>query len=400
MQIIEKPISELRPYEGNAKKHTQTQIENVARSIKRYGFVQPVVVDADGVIVIGHCRALAAQRLGMETVPCVSVDDLTPKQVKELRILDNKTNESEWDKGLLLTELVGLDLSDFSLDFALPEPDIEVQEDEVPEISPLAPTEAQRGAIWRCGMHYVMCGDATLQTDVDRLMSGRKADLLLTDPPYNVNYQTPAGKIVNDALPDEEFRAFLRDAFTVAKTALLPGAGFYIWHADIEGLNFRGACREAGLRVRQCLIWVKDSLVLGRQDYHWIHEPCLTGDVEGAEDADRGETHDPCLYGWNEGAAHTWRGDRKQTTVLHFARPRKSEDHPTMKPVKLCAYLIKNSTSLGGLVVDFFGGSGSTLIACEQIGRECRIMDVDPRYVDMIVRRWEKWTGLKAERVC
>lgn len=395
MNVIDRPLAELKPYEKNAKKHNQTQIENVAESIRQFGFVQPVVVDRDGVIIIGHCRVLAAQKLGMKTVPCLTADDLTPQQVRELRLLDNKLNESPWDAGLLQVELAGLDLSNFTLDWQLPEPDVDLEEDDVPDLDTVNEPTAQPGWIYQLGQHFVMCGNATVETDVNRLMAGRKADLLLTDPPYNVSYVGTAGSIMNDTQTDEHFRAFLKDAFAAARAVMVPGGGFYIFHADSEGYNFRGACRDVGFRVRQCLIWVKDSLVLGRQDYHWQHEPVL----EGEADIDQGETHEPVLYGWKDGAGHKWNSDRKQTTVLHFPRPKKSEEHPTMKPVKLCGYLVKNSTVLGALVFDPFGGSGSTLIACEQLGRECRVMELDPRYVDLIVRRWEAFTGSAAVRV-
>lgn len=397
MVVNEYAIKDLKPYERNAKKHSKTQIANVAESIRRYGFVQPVVIDAAGVIVIGHCRVLAAQSLGMATVPCVLVDQLTPEQVRELRLLDNKTNESEWDLPTLQAELQTLDLSGYTLDWGLDLPEAELEEDEPPDIDLLGEPKTHRGEVWQLGQHFLMCGDATVRADVERLMAGRKADMLLTDPPYNVSYEGTAGTMLNDKQLDDQFRQFLLDAFKLAKEALVPGGAFYIWHADTEGYNFRGACRDAGLRIRECLIWVKNSLVLGRQDYHWQHEPCLYGESES--DADQDETHDPCLYGWKEGSAHTWRGDRKQTTVLHFDRPTKSAEHPTMKPVKLCGYLIKNSCPMGSLVLDTFGGSGSTLMACEQLGRECRMMELDPRYVDVIIKRWEAYTNKIARRL-
>jgi site-specific DNA-methyltransferase (adenine-specific) len=222
-----------------------------------------------------------------------------------------------------------------------------------------------------------MCGDSTSVTDVEALCGGRQMDLLITDPPYNVNYEGGTGmKIQNDNMEDEKFRQFLRDAFLTADTVMKPGATFYIWHADSEGYNFRGACHDIGWNVRQCLIWVKNSLVLGRQDYQWKHEPCL--------------------YGWKDGAGHNWYNDRKQTTVLEFDRPSRSAEHPTMKPVSLFDYQIKNSSKKGDAVLDLFGGSGTTIVCCEQNGRDAYLMEIDPKYTDVIIDRYEKLTGDKA----
>lgn len=227
-----------------------------------------------------------------------------------------------------------------------------------------------------------MCGDATRPDAVKALMDGNLADELITDPPYNVAYEgktKDALTIKNDSMADEAFRKFLRDAFTAADSVMKPGASFYIWHADLEGYNFRGACRDVNWRVRQCLIWAKDCMVMGRQDYHWQHEPCL--------------------YGWKPGAGHLWASDRKQTTVLNFKRPTRNDVHPTMKPVELIQYQVRNNTKCENIVLDLFGGSGSTLIACETTERNARLMEIDPRYCDVIVERWEKYTGRKAERI-
>lgn len=239
--------------------------------------------------------------------------------------------------------------------------------------------ETQPGDLYLLGRHRLLCGDSTKAEEVAKLMGGDAAALLLTDPPYNVDYEGSAGKIQNDNMEDSAFRTFLRDAFQAADGQMKPGAAFYIWHADTEGYNFRGACRDVGWNIRQCLIWSKNTMVLGRQDYHWKHEPCL--------------------YGWKDGAAHHWYSDRKQTTVLEFDKPQRSEEHPTMKPVPLFAYQIKNNTQPGDAVLDLFGGSGTTLIACEQIGRTCYLMELDPRFCDVIVKRWEKLTGDKAVKV-
>lgn len=383
MNIEYKKTSELKPYEKNTKKHDKKQIANVAESIKQYGFVQPVVIDKDGVIVIGHCRVMAAKKLGMETVPCVSVEDLTPEQVNALRIVDNKSNESDWDMDYLAEELPGLDLSAFDFDFGLPSLDEEntaVEDDfdgEIPE-----EPYVKVGEIYQLGDHRLMCGDSTKIEDVQKLAGGNQVDLLLTDPPYNVDYEGKTKdklKIENDSMDNASFRQFLVDAFTNADSVMKHGAVFYIWHADSEGYNFRGACYDVGWKVRQCLVWAKNSMVMGRQDYQWKHEPCL--------------------YGWKEGAGHLWASDRKQTTILNFDRPTRNDLHPTMKPIPLFDYQIKNNTKGGDIVLDLFGGSGTTIMACEQNGRKSYTMEFDPRYAQTIIERWEKFTGKKAIRL-
>ena len=379
MNIESKLLADIVPYAKNAKKHDNRQINNVAESIKQYGFVQPIVIDRDGVIVIGHCRALAAKKLGMQEVPCVCVDDLTPEQVNALRLVDNKSNESDWDFDLLADEIPGLDLSSFDFDWGLPEITEEVIEDEAPEVDEDAEPIAKLGDIWQLGRHRLMCGDSTSVEDVEKLMAGQLADMLLTDPPYNVAYEGKTKDrltIQNDSMDNDSFRQFLRDAFSSADAVMKQGAVFYIWHADSEGYNFRGACFDIGWKVRQCLIWNKNSMVMGRQDYQWKHEPCL--------------------YGWKEGASHLWASDRKQTTVIDYQRPAKADIHPTMKPVGLFDYQIKNNTKGGDIVLDLFNGSGTTIMACEQNGRVARCMELDPRYVDACVKRWENFTGEKA----
>jgi site-specific DNA-methyltransferase (adenine-specific) len=379
MDVKNIPIGEIVPYARNAKKHDKRQIDNVAESIRQYGFVQPVVIDRDGVIVIGHCRVLAAKKLGMEAVPCVCVDDLTPEQVNALRLVDNKTNESDWDTDLLSMELPEIDLSAFDFDWGLTEDDsAEIVEDEAPEVSDDPPT-AKRGDVWQLGRHRLMCGDSTSADDVQTLTGGVQIDLFLTDPPYGVDYTgktKDALKIENDNRSDDEFVSFLSDAFNAADGVMKPGAVFYIWHADSKAHVFRMACQMVGWEVRQVLIWVKNSMVMGRQDYQWKHEPCL--------------------YGWKGGAGHLWASDRKQTTVLEFDRPTKNKEHPTMKPVGLFDYQIQNNTKGGDAVLDLFAGSGTTIIACEQNGRNAFCMEIDPRYVDVIIKRWENFTGEKA----
>jgi len=379
MNIIMKPTAELIPYAQNAKVHDKKQVANVANSIKRFGWQQPIVIDDNGVVVIGHCRLMAAKKLKMKEVPVTIASGLTDEEIRELRLADNKTNESDWDFGLLAEDTQDLEFEGFDFDWGLPgeelEPD-EIVEDDYDEELPEEPISKQ-GDIWQLGRHRLMCGDSTQPDDIDKLMAGEKADLLLTDPPYNVAYEGGTGMTIqNDDMEDAEFRQFLREAFKCADHAMKPGAAFYIWHADSEGYNFRGACHDIGWQVRQCLIWNKNSLVLGRQDYQWKHEPCL--------------------YGWKDGASHNWNNDRKQTTVLDFDRPKKNDIHPTMKPIALFEYQIHNSCPDGGIVLDSFAGSGTTIMACEQDGRIAYCMELDPKYVDAIINRWEKFTGEKA----
>lgn len=377
IKIIYKNIDELVPYENNPRDNTAA-IDAVAASIKEFGFKNPIIIDSDNVIVAGHTRLKAAQKLKIQNVPCVVADDLTQEQVNAFRLADNKTAElAEWDLELLNSELElidGIDMTEFGfeLDF---EDEQEVIEDEFDEELPEEP-QTKLGDIYQLGRHRLMCGDSTDVDSVKTLMGGYKADLLLTDPPYNVAYEgktKDALTIKNDNMSNDKFREFLRSAFTAADENMKPGAVFYIWHADSEGYNFRGACFDVGWTVRQCLIWNKSSMVLGRQDYQWKHEPCL--------------------YGWKEGAGHLWAADRKQTTVLNFDRPQRNGEHPTMKPVALFDYQILNNTKGGDIVLDLFGGSGTTIMACEQNGRNAYVMEFDPRYVDVIIKRWEEFTG-------
>lgn len=403
MKIEQRDVDALTPYAFNAKKHDAKQVANIANSLKKFGFVQPVVVDAEGVIVIGHGRVLAAKKLGMKTVPTVVVDDLTPEQVRELRIADNKLNESEWDFDLLAQDIDGLAFEGFDFDLGVLPAEPEVVEDDFPIDEVLEELEmptTQFGDIWILGRHRLMCGDSTDRKMVQTLCGGQAMDMLLTDPPYNVNYEGTAGKIENDNMEDKQFRAFLTDAFQNASAVMKPGAAFHIWHADSEGYNFRGACNDAGLKIRQCLIWVKNSLVLGRQDFQWKHEPCLYGEkpYDGLEEFEDPEDHQPCLYGWKDGK-HYWFKNRKQTTILEFDKPKKSKEHPTMKPIRLFDYEMQCNSRPGDCVLDLFAGSGTTIMACEQNGRTAYCMEFDPKYADVIVKRWEEFTGKQAERI-
>lgn len=384
MQIEQKNINDIKPYERNPRINDNA-VEAVAESIKEFGFKVPIVIDKDNVIVTGHTRLLSAKLLGLMEVPCIVALELTPEQIKAYRIADNKTAElAEWDLDLLPLEL--MDLQDNGYDLSLlgfdntelenllhgaEDPTVGMTDpDEIPELPEEA--KSQRGEIYQLGNHFLMCGDSTKPDDVEALMQGQKADFWLTDPPYNVNYEGSSGlKIENDNMEDLQFRKFLVDAFQAVYDVLKPGSSFYIFHADSEGYNFRGACHDIGLKVRQCLIWVKNSLVLGRQDFHWIHEPVL--------------------YGWKDGAAHKWYNDRSQTTVMHFDKPKKNDVHPTMKTIELLIYLMKNSSKGNDIVIDTFGGSGSTLIAAEQLKRKTYLMEIDPKYCDVIRRRWAEF---------
>ena len=423
----------LIPYERNAKVHDEKQIKNVAQSIRQFGFVQPLVIDRDNVVVIGHCRLLAAKRLGLETVPCIKAEDLTDEEIRRLRIIDNKVNESPWDAEILEADLDGVDFTGYDIDIEPPEEGLEeitAEEDNwEPELLP--ETEIQPGEIWMLGEHRLLCGDSTDPENLRRIMGGATADLLLTDPPYNVSLGTSGGHpehpseakarkrrtdgkvIENDSFTNEaEFQEFISRFSAAADGAMKPGAAFYIWLASSQMNTVIAGIGENGWQVRQELIWVKDQMVLGRQDYQWIHEPCL--------------------YGWKGGAGHYFAPTRREYTVfedqidpakmskaemrkfiedllqedggiprsiLHEERPKRSEQHPTMKPVKLMARLIRNSSKEGEIVLDPFGGSGSTLIACEQMHRRCFTIELDKQYAQSIIDRWESFTGEKAERL-
>jgi site-specific DNA-methyltransferase (adenine-specific) len=392
MQIEKRQLSELIPYINNSRKHSDDQVTQIAASIKEFGWTNPILVDGDNGIIAGHGRIMAAKKLNMTEVPVIELAHLSKEQRKALIIADNKLAlNSDWDSNLLAIELkdlqdLGFDLNltgfdaDELANILLPE-QVEglTDEDAIPE-TPIEP-KTKLGDIYQLGNHRLMCGDSCNIEQVEQLTNGL-VDILVTDPPYNVNYEGATKDkltIMNDSMGDEQFRQFLRDAFVAANTVMKPGAVFYIWHADSEGYNFRGACRDANWKVRQTLIWQKDSMVMGRQDYHWKHEPCL--------------------YGWKEGAAHLWATDRKQTTIIHCKKPRINDIHPTMKPVELMEYQILNNTKGMDIVLDLFGGSGSTMIACEKVGRQSRLMELDPKYCDVIVKRWEDFTGKKAELI-
>ena len=671
LQIEYVKVSDLIPYDKNPRKNDPA-VDAVAASIKNFGFKIPIVIDEQGVLVCGHTRTKAAKKLGIEEVPCIRATDLTPEQIRAFRIADNKVAElAEWDDALLGEEIAALpefnfEEFGFDLDEITPEGEVDTKEDEFDVDAEPEVIDVKMGEVWKCGEHRLMIGDSTKEEDVKRLMGRDQADLVITDPPYNVAYEGNDGMTIkNDDMEDAQFRAFLKAAFTSMNSVLKPGGAFYIWHADSEGYNFRGACHDVGLTVRQCLIWKKNSLVLGRQDYQWIHEPCqpagtmirvpggekpieeivdgdrvvsfdtYSGALKGLRDglevqtasrmydgnlygvnvagrktwatdnhqfsvrfnpdaknryctylmrrgswwrvghtrsydarqfgiktrlhqekadeawiigsfdsrsdaqvaeqiiactygipythwetergivnsksnhrtveqiekiysgmdldelernahrllADYGRserfplvtseskhvkfstrvtcrinacnlvhgimelpiprggygekdgrlfdwipiesverkpysgrvyslavakwehyiadgiiTHN-CLYGWKEGASHVWYADRSQTTVMDFEKPRKSDLHPTMKPLALFAYQMQNSSKPGDVVLDLFGGSGTTMICAERAGRRARLMEFDPTYAQRIINRWEEESGKKAVKV-
>lgn len=390
MQIQEVAVEALIPYAKNSRTHSDAQVAQIAASIKEFGWTNPILIDGTKGIIAGHGRLMAARKLGYSKVPVIELKDMTESQKKAYVIADNQlAMNAGWDMDLLKIEVADLDEDGFDLELlgfdskmldSLLAPKVTeglTDEDAIPE-TPKEP-KTKLGDIYILGEHRLMCGDSTSIEAVETLTQGL-VDILVTDPPYNVNYEGATKdklKIMNDSMDDEQFRQFLRDAFVAADAVMKQGAVFYIWHADSEGYNFRGACRDAGWKVRQTLIWAKDSMVMGRQDYHWKHEPCL--------------------YGWKEGSAHLWAADRKQTTIIECKKPRVNDIHPTMKPVELMEYQILNNTKGQDVVLDLFGGSGSTLIACEKTGRKARLMELDPKYCDVIVKRWEDFTGKKAE---
>lgn len=390
LKIQYKPIHDLIPYARNSRTHSDAQVAQIAASIKEFGWTNPILLDGDNGIIAGHGRVLAAQKLGETEVPTIELSHMDENQKRAYIIADNKLAlNAGWDNEMLMLEVAelkdagyDLGLTGFSVDELeeLNPTVIEglVDEDEAPAVPQEAITKP--GDIYKMGKHRLMCGDSTSIEHLERLCDGQDVDMWLTDPPYNVAYEGKTKDsltIQNDSMGDNQFRQFLRDAYVAADAVMKSGAVFYIWHADSEGYNFRGAAQDAGWKVRQCLIWKKSSMVMGRQDYHWKHEPCL--------------------YGWKEGAGHLWATDRKQTTILEFDKPTRNGEHPTMKPVALFEYQMLNNTKGGDIVLDSFGGSGTTLIAAEKNGRVARLMELDPKYCDVIVKRWEEFTGKKAE---
>lgn len=425
------PIEDVKPYPNNPRDNSPA-VPAVAASIERFGFRNPILVDGDGVIIEGHTRRLAAIKLGMREVPVVYATDLTPDEVKALRVIDNKTAElADWDEDSLAEEMAALpdfNFGDFGfsvgelVDMGIDEKDEEYDYEEDGDGKPVVKVRTKRGDVWRLGNHVLMCGDSTSEEDVARLMGGEKADCLITDPPYNVAIVGGTADkltIENDDMSGAQFEDFLGAVFRRAAESLKPGAAFYVWHASRTQMAFEMAMDAAGMVWREQLVWCKDNFTLGRQDYQWRHEPCA--------------------YGWMDGAAHTWVSDRSQTTVadllpnalmkrrdgvvvlklggkeyalkpdavveevkgtvMAFPKPTRSELHPTMKPVALIRYQMENSTHYGDVVLDLFGGSGTTMIAAERSGRKCRMMELDPKYATVVIDRWEAETKKKAELI-
>lgn len=438
VELREVEIAALKPYERNAKQHSREQVDKIGRSIRELGFLSPCLIDQDFNVIAGHGRIMAAKEIGRETVPCVFIEGLTEEQRKAYILADNRLTElGEWDMDKVQQELA--DLADADFDISITGFDTDLRfDDSMAQITddgwseedqPAEEPRSRIGDIYQLGDHRLMCGDSTDPEMVTALMDGEQADLMVTDPPYNIGLggdgsgsaqstdetsnrrkrQEDGAFLLNDNLGEKEFIDFLTKAMVNAKNALREGGAFYVWYATRTTEQFLAGMRNAELEVKQILIWVKSHFTLGRQDYQWQHEPCL--------------------YGWKDGAAHYFLDSRKQSTVvedvqpdlssmkkadmeallreiynaekmptdvIREAKPNVSELHPTMKPLKLIARQIRNSSEPGQTVLDLFGGSGTTLIACEQMDRKCRMMEYDPHYVDVIVDRWEKMTGEKA----
>lgn len=382
MQLVD--IHKLIPYVNNARTHNVQQINKLRSSLREFGFINPVIIDRDFNVIAGHGRIMAAKEEGINEVPCVFVDYLTEAQKKAYILADNRmAMDAGWDEELLKVEIEALQAEDFDLSLTgFDESELsgffdtadDAKDDDFDVDAELEkPPATKSGDLWLLGNHRLLCGDSTKEESYALLMNGKKANLVVTDPPYNVNYQGTAGKIKNDNLENDKFYQFLFDAFICMEKAMADDASIYVFHADTEGLNFRKAFADAGFYLSGTCIWKKQSLVLGRSPYQWQHEPCL--------------------FGWKKNGKHQWYSDRKQTTIWEFDKPKKNGDHPTMKPVPLIAYPIKNSSMSNCIVLDPFGGSGSTLIACEQTNRICHTIELDEKYCDVIIKRYIEQVG-------
>lgn len=428
------PTDALVPYARNSRTHSPEQVAQIAASIREFGFTNPVLIDANNTLIAGHGRVMAAQQLGLASVPAIRLAHLSDAQRRAYVIADNQLAlNAGWDMTTLAREVEDLQADGFNLDLlgfeddvlngllgtTKKDPDIGADGsniDDAPDLRPEPTTKT--GDLWLLGQHRVVCGDSTSKENVQRLMAGGGADMCWTDPPYNIAYETKAGKIDNDNLSAKEFRAFLLAAFNTMFEALKPGAAIYVAHSDSEGVSFRSTFSEVGFKLSGCLVWRKNALVLGRSDYQWQHEPIL--------------------YGWKPGAAHRWFGGRKQTTIVELpssespfqlrpdgkfeiqlgnsvmvvdgnakvedmltsviveAKPSRSDMHPTMKPVALVERMLRNNAKKADVVLDLFGGSGSTLMAADRLGMCARLSELSPRYVDVIVTRWQQFTGKQA----
>lgn len=381
------PTDKLIPYVNNARTHSKEQFTKLRSSLREFGFINPVIIDRDFNVIAGHGRIEAAKAEGITEVPCVYVDHLTEAQKKAYILADNRMAlDAGWDEELLAVELS--ELQDLGYDLAMTgfdekeladlfsdKTDSDAKDDDFDLTAALEKASfVQRGDVWTVGRHRLMCGDATSADDVNTLMGSVKANLILTDPPYGVSFKSASGlTIQNDSMKNEEFYTFLLSAFQCMADHLEKGGAAYVFHADTEGLNFRRAFIDAGFHLAGCCIWVKDSLVLGRSDYQWQHEPVL--------------------YGFMQNGKHNWYSDRKQTTIWNFDKPKRNANHPTSKPLDLLGYPIGNSTQENAVVIDTFGGSGSTLMACEQMNRICYMMELDEKYASVILRRYVEDTG-------
>ena len=377
----------LIPYVNNARTHSPEQIKKLRSSLREFGFVNPVIIDREYNVIAGHGRLMAAKEEGITEVPCVYVDHLTDAQKKAYILADNRMAlDAGWDEELLAVEMQELQDLGYNLSMTgFDEKELadlfsdgtgsDAKDDDFDLTAALEKASfVERGDVWTVGRHRLMCGDATSQEDVNTLMGDVKANLILTDPPYGVSFKSASGlTIQNDSMKNEEFYNFLLSAFKCMADHLEKGGAAYVFHADTEGLNFRRAFIDAGFHLAGCCIWVKDSLVLGRSDYQWQHEPVL--------------------YGFMQNGKHKWYSDRKQTTIWNFDKPKRNANHPTSKPLDLLGYPIGNSTQENAVVIDTFGGSGSTLMACEQMNRICYMMELDEKYASVILRRYVEDTG-------
>ena len=385
MQLI--PLGKLVPYVNNARTHSPEQLAKLRSSLREFGFINPVIIDRDFNVIAGHGRIAAAKEEGITEVPCVFVDYLTEAQKKAYILADNRMAlDAGWDEELLRIEIESLQGADFDVsltgfgedeiaDLFAGDSEKDVKDDDFDLSAALEKAAfVERGDIWTVGRHRLMCGDATSAEDVSALMDGKKANLIVTDPPYNVAFKSGSGlSIQNDSMENGEFYTFLYNSFQNMAEHLEKGGAAYVFHADTEGLNFRKAFVDAGFHLAGVCIWVKNSLVLGRSDYQWQHEPVL--------------------YGFLKNGKHPWYSDRKQTTIWNYDKPKRNKNHPTSKPLDLLGYPISNSSQENAIVLDTFGGSGSTLMACEQTNRICHMMELDEKYASVILRRYVEDTG-------
>jgi len=390
MQLV--PLSKLVPYVNNARTHSPEQLTKLRSSLREFGFINPVIIDRDFNVIAGHGRIAAAKEEGITEVPCVFVDYLTEAQKKAYILADNRMAlDAGWDEELLRIEIESLQGADFDVsltgfgedeiaDLFAGDGEKDVKDDGFDLSAALEKAAfVERGDIWTVGRHRLMCGDATSAEDVAALMDGKKANLIVTDPPYGVSFKSSGGlTIQNDSMKGDEFYTFLYNSFVCMVEHLESGGAAYVFHADTEGLNFRKAFVDAGFHLAGVCIWVKNSLVLGRSDYQWQHEPVL--------------------YGFLKNGKHPWYSDRKQTTIWNYDKPKRNKNHPTSKPLDLLGYPICNSSQENAIVLDTFGGSGSTMMACEQMNRICHMMELDEKYASVILRRAVE-TGIAPEGI-